>query len=387
MKINKAYKFRIYPTNKQIQYIEGCFNACRYVYNVSLDCEKQLYTLGAKSNLSPFSLAYHLKYYKIGSPWLKNYDAHALAYEMENLAGAFKKFFTGYKTGAGFPRFKSKNEPVQSFRTRIIGANIKLNEKGLKIPKIDDYIEIVQHREVEGKIKQVTITRKNGKYYTSIMTEINKDIPLVDIKKEVGVDMGLTHFMILDDGTKIDNPKFLDSSKVYMKILQRKFAKAKKGSNNHIKLKKQIAKLHEKISEKRKLFLHEESKKLIDNFDRIYIEDLNVKGMSASSKGTIENPGSMVKQKSGLNRNILDTGLGGFTDILKYKAKFSGKEVVKVGRFFASSKICSNCGDKNKELKLIDRLWVCTNCGAEHDRDINAAKNIKAEGRRSLINV
>ena len=378
MKFNKAYKFRLYPTKKQIGYIEGCFNACRYVYNVSLDCEKQLYELGATSNLSAFGLVYHLKYYKIKDEWLNKYDSMALEFEMHNLSDSYKKFFKG----AGFPKFKRKYDRKQSFRTR---QNIEVLENAIKIPKLKEPIETVIHREIEGKPKQMTIFRENDKYYVSIMVEIEKEIPNVNIiNKEVGIDTGIIAFATFSDGRKIDNPKFLKQSSEYMKTLQQKLAKAKKGSNNHKKLKKKISNLHEKIKNKRNLFLHEESRKIVNEFDRIFVENLNVKGMSATSRGTIEKPGKMVKQKSGLNRNILDTAPASFVSMLEYKTKFDGKEIGKVNKFYASSKICSCCDHKKDDLTLADRIWTCEKCGTEHDRDVNAAKNILVEGRRSL---
>ena len=377
MKFNKAYKFRLYPTKKQKEYLEGCFSACRYVYNVSLDCEKQLYELGAKSNLSAFGLAYHLKYYKISEPWLKDYDHRALEFEMENLASSFQKFFKG----GGFPRFKSKKDRKQSFRTR---KSISLLENSIKIPKIKTTIECVVHRKIEGVIKQFTISRENDKYYVSVMTEIQKNFAPREIKKEVGIDLGVKSFLTRDDGIKVENPQFLSQEAIHMSKLQQAFSRAKKGSNNHAKLRKKIADLHERISNKRNDFLHNESAKLINEFDRIYMEDLNVAGMTRSSKGTAEKPGKNVKQKSGLNRNILDVGLGNFKNMIEYKTNFNNKEVVKVNRFFASSKTCHKCGTKNDELKLSDRVWICSSCGEELDRDENAAKNIKAEGRRSL---
>jgi putative transposase len=217
------------------------------------------------------------------------------------------------------------------------------------------------------------------------MCFIEKDSPIISEPiKEVGIDLGIKSFLTRDDGVKVDNPKFLSGKSEHMVKLQQALARAKKGSNNHIKLKKKIADLHEKISNKRNNFLHNESAKLVNEFDRIYMEDLNVSGMTRSSKGTKETPGKKVKQKSGLNRNLLDVGLGEFKAMIEYKTKFNGKEVVKVNRFFASSKICNKCGVKNTDLKLSDRVWVCNTCGSELDRDENAAKNIKAEGRRSL---
>lgn len=378
-KINKAYKFRIYPKKSQIDYIEGCFNACRYVYNISLDCEKQLYQLGAKSNLSAFGLGYHLKYYKINDTWLNNYDSLALEFEMENLSQAFDKFFKG----GGYPKFKSKKDSRQSFRTRM---SIKLGDGWIKIPKLKDTIKCVVHRPVEGKIQQMTISRENGKYFVSIMSEFESEqIKPISIKSEVGIDIGIQHFIITDSGNKIENPKFLSEKSIHLKKIQQRLSKSKKGSNNHAKLKLKIANLHEKIKNKRKDFLHNQSANLLKKYDRIYLETLKIKNLTKSAKGDIDNPGKNVKSKSSLNKSILDIGAYMFKNMLTYKAKFRGKEVVQVSSYFPSSKLCSSCNTKNENLKLEDRTWTCGFCGTTHDRDVNAAVNIKSEGRKFLI--
>lgn len=378
MKINKSYKYRIYPTKNQIKYIEGCFSACRYVYNVSLDCEQQLYQLGGKSNISAFGLNYHITNYKISEPWLNNYDSLALAYEMENLSSAYKKFFKG----GGYPKFKSKNDPKQSFRTRM---SIKVLENGIKIPKLKKEIYAKIHRPIEGKLKQFTISRENGKYYVSAMCEIVKDIKPVEVNKVVGIDTGVKSFMVTSDNVVVDNPKFLTSELKHLKVLQQKLSRAKKGSNNREKIKNTISKVHKSISNKRENFLHNESRKLVNENDLICMEDLNIKGLTKSSKGTIEKPGKKVKQKSGLNRSITDVALGSFMSMVGYKASFDGKHTVKVNRFFSSSKTCSCCGTINKDLKLSDRVWTCDSCGTKLDRDYNAAVNIMTEGKKMFF--
>ena len=380
MKINKAYKYRIYPTKSQIEYIEGCFNACRYVYNVSLDCEQQLYQLGGKSSLSIFGLNYHLTNYKVSEPWLNNFDSRALVYEMENLSSAYNKFFKG----GGFPKFKSKSEPKQSFRTRV---SIKVLDNGIKIPKLKTVIYAKIHRPIEGKLKQFTISRENGEYYVSAMCEIVKDIQPVVVNKVVGIDPGIKSFIVTSDKVEVGNPKFLSSELKYLKVLQQKLSRAKKGSSNREKIKETISTLHKKIANKRENFLHNESRKLVNEYDLICMEDLNVKGMTKSSKGTIEKPGKKVKQKSGLNRSLSDVSLGSFVSMIDYKAKFDGKHTVKINRFYPSSKTCNCCGTINKELKLSDRTWTCDSCGIELDRDYNAALNIKDEGKRKFFEV
>ena len=381
MKINKAYKYRIYPTKSQIEYIEGCFNACRYVYNVSLDCEQQLYQLGCKSNLSAFGLSYHLRNYKILEPWLKNYDIYALCYEMENLSSAYGKFFKGQ---GGFPKFKSKGDIKQSFRTRF---HIEVLGNGIKIPKVKKTIYAKIHRPIEGKLKQFTISRDKGNYYVSAMCEIEKDIQPVVINKVVGIDLGIKSFIVTSDKVDVGNPKFLSSELKYLKLLQQKLSRAKKGSSNREKIKETISKLNKKIANKRENFLHNESIKLVNDYDLICMEDLDVKEMTKSSKGTIEKPGKNVKQKSGLNRSLSDVSLGSFVRMVEYKAKFDGKHTVKIDKFYPSSKTCNCCGTINNELKLSDRTWTCNSCGTELDRDYNAALNIKDEGKRKFFEV
>jgi len=381
MKINKAYKYRIYPTKSQIEYIEGCFNACRYVYNVSLDCEQQLYQLGCKSNLSTFGLSYHLRNYKILEPWLKNYDIYALCYEMENLSSAYSKFFKGQ---GGFPKFKSKGDIKQSFRTRF---HIEVLGNGIKIPKVKKTIYAKIHRPIEGKLKQFTISREKGNYYVSAMCEIEKDIQPVVINKVVGIDLGIKSFIVTSDKVDVGNPKFLSSELKYLKLLQQKLSRAKKGSSNREKIKETISKLNKKIANKRENFLHNESIKLVNDYDLICMEDLNVKEMTKSSKGTIKKPGKNVKQKSGLNRSLSDVSLGSFVRMVEYKANFDGKHTVKIDKFYPSSKTCNCCGTINKELKLSDRTWTCNSCGTELDRDYNAALNIKDEGKRKFFEV
>jgi putative transposase len=378
MKINKAFKYRIYPTKSQKEYIEGCFNACRYVYNVSLDCEQQLYELGGKSNISSFGLSYHLKNYKVSEPWLNNYDSVALVYEMENLSLSYKKFFSG----GGFPKFKSKNESKQSFRTR---QRIKLFDNGIKIPKVKSLIYAKIHRPIEGKLKQFTISREHGKYYVSAMCEIVKDIQPVEVNKVVGIDLGVKSFIVTSDNNVVDNQNFFKSEMNYLKVLKQKLSRAKKDSNNRQKIKEEISKLHNKISNKRDNFLHNESRKLVNEYDLICHEDLNLKGLTKSARGTIQKPGKNVKSKSGLNRAITDVGMGAFITMINYKTKFDGKHTAKVDRFFPSSKTCGCCGVKNDNLKLNDRIWSCSNCGTTLDRDYNAALNIKNEGKRKFF--
>lgn len=386
MKKNKAFKYRIYPTQKQIEYIEGAFRAARFIFNISFDREQKNYKSGVKSNLSTFGLNYHIKQHRKEFTFLKEYDSNIYNYEMENLSNAYSKFF---KKQGGFPKFKSPKDQSQSFRTRNTGpegTKCYINENGyLKIPKLKEPIEMVYHRPIVGKLKTVTISRKNGKYYASVMVEYHTDIKPVDVKKTIGIDLGIKSLIVTSDNEVIENPKFLKEHQEHLKVLQRNLARAKKGSNNRKKIAKSIANVYEKISNSRENFLHNVSKNLVDNNDLICIEDLNVKGMTKSNKGTVENPGKKVKQKSGLNRNILDAGFGIIKEMITYKADVSGKHIVKVGRFEPTSKKCYTCGDINTELTLKDRVWECKCCGSKNDRDHNAALNIREAGVKKFF--
>ena len=387
MKQNKAYKYRIYPTEKQIEYFEGAFKAGRHVYNVSLDCEKQIYQLGGKSNLSHFGLNYHIKNYRVKAPFLNEYDANIYSYEMEALSKAYKNFF---KNKVGYPKFKKESDTTQSFTTRpSTNQNVKnlyVTDDGyLKIPKVEKLIKIKYHRPIEGKIKTVTISKKHDKYYVSIMVEYTNNVKNVEVKKSVGIDLGVKTFVVTSDNEVIENPKHLTKNQEHLTVLQRKLSRAKKGSNNYKKIKKSISKIHEKVVNTRENFLHNESKKLVDNYDLICMEDLNVKGMTKSSKGTKENPGKNVKQKSGLNRNIIDVGFGKFKTMIGYKTKNSGKYLVEIGRFEPTSKKCNCCGTINKNLELKDRIWKCENCGETLNRDLNAALNIRDLGTKKFF--
>ncbi len=353
-----GYKYRIYPTKQQTELINKHIGACRFVYNIALETKNYAYASHRK-NLSCFDLMNQLPDLKKECEWLREIDSQALQQSVINLDKAFTQFFKGY---GKFPNFKKKNASIQSFRNPS-GFKIEIKNNKISFPKFREGIKFVQDRSFKGEIKSNTISRKStGKYFVSLLVEDGKSLPKpVKEKSAIGIDLGLNHFIITSDGIKVDNPKYLKKSIDRLKVLQRRLRNKKKGSNNKKKAYRKVALIHERISNQRKDFLHKLSTQLINNHDTLCMEDLNISGMVKNHK---------------LAQSISDAGWGEFVRQLKYKAEWNGKNILQIPTFEPSTKICSNCGATNHNLTLADRGWTCQ-CGATHDRDINAAINIK----------
>lgn len=358
----RAYKYRIYPNKSQITQIEKQFGACRFVYNWALE-QKIKYYETEKKSLSCFAVTNQLAILKKseGCKWLSESNSQALQMAIRNLDNAFTKFF---REKTGFPNWKSKKNPVQSFQ--IPQHYVVDFEKGnVKLPKIGK-IKASFSREFDGICKTATVSRSTtGKYYISILVDDGKELPEKEKFTDdttIGVDVGIKDFAILSDGEKIENPKYLKNSLQKLKVLSRRLSKKQKGSNNCKKAKLKLAKLHEKISNQRNDFQHKLSKRLVSENQAIALETLKVC--------------NMIKNHN-LAQPILDAGWSSFVTKLEYKADWYGKTVLRIGQFEPSSKICSNCGSHNKELTLDVRDWTCSSCNTHHDRDINAAINIK----------
>jgi len=351
----KAYKFRISPTSSQKELLNKHIGSSRFAYNLALETKTTAY-LGSKVNLSAFDIIKQLPDLKKECEWLKEVNSQTLQQSIQNMDIAFKRFFKG----AGFPKFKSKHKGKQSFS---VPQKVVVEDGMLLIPKFKKKgIKINVHREIKGTIKSATISRTpTGKYFASILVNTYQEAPKKAPIKEsttVGVDLGIKTFLVTSDSLEIENPKNLRKAQDKLKYVQRKYSK-----NKGKRTKQRLALLHEKVVNKRKDFLHKTSIKLIRENQTIALETLNVEGMLKNHN---------------LAQAISDVSWSTFVSMLEYKAGWYGKNILRIGRFAPSSKACSCCGYINKELQLKDREWTCKSCGAAHDRDVNAAINIKS---------
>lgn len=354
----KAYKYRIYPNKVQEEMFSKHFGSARFVYNWGLENKIKIYQTTGKG-ISCFDLIKKMvAELKPEHVWLSEVNSQSLQMSLRNLDNAFTKFF---KKSAKFPKFKSKHGK-QSFQCPQ-HCSVDFSSNKINIPKIKN-IKIKIDREFTGKIKTVTISKTpTGKYFVSILVDNGINLPATNNPtkdKSIGVDLGIKDFAVLSTGEKITNPKHLKSSEKRLKRKQRQLSKKKKGSANRSKACKKVALLHEKVANKRKDFLHKLSKRLIDENQAVCLEDLAVK--------------NMIKNQH-LSKAISAVGWGMFRSFCEYKAEWYGKTTIIIGRFEPSSKMCDNCGSINRNLKLKDRSWAC-GCGATHDRDILAARNI-----------
>ncbi|KKH46359.1 transposase [Methanosarcina sp. 1.H.T.1A.1] len=357
----KAYKYRIYPDKNQEEFINLHFGACRFVYNWALEQKIKTYQQTKKS-ISRFDLQKILVHeVKPSNEWLKKANSQALLACLVNVESAFTKFF---REKSGFPNFKSKKNPVQSYQMPQ-HYTVDFERNVIKLPKMGE-VEAVLHRRFEGTMKTATISRScTRKYFISILVDNGVELPdkqEISESNTVGIDVGIKDFAVLSTGEKVENPKYLKNSLKRMKCLQKRVSKKVKGSNNRTKARHHLSKIHETISNQRNNFQHQLSSKLICENQAISLETLNVKGM--------------VKNHC-LAQSISDAGWSSFVTKLEYKADWLGKTILRIGRFEPSSKICNVCGYHNSNLTLKVREWVCPDCKTQHDRDINAAINIK----------
>lgn len=372
--VNRGYKYRIYPNKNQEILIQKTFGCVRFIYNKMLENRIETYEkykdskteLKKQKNRTPAS-------FKGEYPWLKEVDSLALANAQMDLDKAYNNFFKSPKVG--YPKYKSKHKDRKSYTTNNQRGSIRIIDKShIRVPILKD-IKIKMHRPLKenSSIKSATISQTpTGKYFISILVEYPEEITTpIEPRKEsiIGLDYSSTSLYIDDCGEPADYPKYYRQAEEKLKREQRKLSKREKGSKNREKQRQKVAKLHEKVANQRRDFLHKESRQIANAYDAVIVEDIDMKAIS---------------QCLNLGKSTSDNGYGKLRIYLEYKLMEEGKQLIKIDKWYPSSKLCNHCKTVNKELTLSQRSWKCSNCGEELDRDINAAINIKNEGYKIL---
>ena len=360
--MEKAYEYRIYPTEEQRELIVKTFGCARYVYNKALELQQS-----SDTTLSLFVLNNYVNQLKKqdATAWLKEPDKFSLTYSVKALVNAISNHRKNPKH-FNVPHFK-KRKYRQSYKTSFTNNNIAVLDGAVKLPKLGR-VKAAIHRPITGRIINATIKQvPSGKYFISICTTDNE----LPIKKElnnaVGLDVGIKDFATDSNGNAYGNKHFYKSCENKLKQEHRKLSRKQKDSKNWNKQRIKLAKIYETIANKRKDYIHKITSKLVDENQVICIEDINTSGLMRNSK---------------LSKSIAEQGWYEFKRQLEYKCNWYGRSLVVIDRFYPSSKLCNNCGWKNTQLKLCDRKWTCPDCGMELDRDFNAADNVKDEGIR-----
>ena len=382
---NKAFKYRIYPTKEQKIMLSKTFGCVRFIYNSELYFGMETYEETGKPNIIPYAR------FKGEHEWLKEVDSLALANAQQNLESAYAKFLkekepayskktkekaerTGkeltYYDCKGHPKFKRKNEG-QSYTTNLVGNNIRISDGKLRVPKLGE-LKMKEHRSAPNDyvLKSVTISKTpTDKYYASILYEYIQEISEVIPEAAIGMDFSMGNGYVDNGGNKTQYPKYYRDQEVRLGREQRKLSHMEKDSANYKKQNININLIHEKIGNQRRDYLHKESRRIANFYDLVGVEDLNMQAMAQALK---------------FGKTVHDTGWGMFREFLEYKMNEQGKHFIKIDKWYPSSKKCSTakCAYHNKELTMDIREWVCPECGAVHDRDINAAINIRNEAVR-----
>jgi len=356
-KIYKAYKFRIYPTKTQVDFLNKQFGAVRFIYNYFLNQrDTQFKETGKSDNYYAQTKTLKLMKGQKEFKWLKEINSQTCQQALQCLDAAYLKFF---RKETAFPRFKKKKNH-QSF---CVPQHFKILEKGIIIPKLKSQIKCKFHREIIGEVKSLTISKTPiGKYFVSILVEQENKYKQTSEGK-IGIDLGIKDFVTLSSGTKYSFSVSKKTKK--LKKLQHYYSKKQKNSKRKEKLRLKIAKIYEKITNSRLDFQHKLSNKLTNEYQTICLESLKIKNMMKNHK---------------LAKAIGEASWFSFVNMLQYKGKWKGCDIIQIDQFYPSSKTCSVCNWKKEDLKLSDRSWICPNCGTVHDRDINAAKNILTYG-------
>ncbi|WP_026211039.1 RNA-guided endonuclease InsQ/TnpB family protein [Gallibacterium anatis] len=373
MLLRKAFKFEIMPNGEQSRKIKQFCGCCRFVFNRALVWQNEQYQQDNNQKFSYSKIANLLPQWKKELSWLKECHSQVLQQSLKDLESAFKNFF---QQRADFPKFKKKGLK-ESFRFPQ-GCKLEQNNNRIWLPKIG-WVRYRNSREVIGEIKNVTVSQKCGRFFVSIQTEFEYQISIHN-GGEIGIDMGVARFATLSNGEYFEPLNAFKTYKGKLAKLQRQLKNKVKFSQNWQKLKAKIAKLHHKIANCRKDFLHQTSSKISKNHAMIYIEDLQVANMSKSAKGTAEQHGKNVAAKSGLNRAILDQSWFEFRRQLDYKTQWQGGFLVAVPPQ-NSSRTCPCCGHISKENRQTQAHFECVECGYTENADVVGAMNVLARGR------
>ena len=364
--MNKTFEYRIYPNAKQQELLQKTFGCCRYVYNKVLGLRQDNY----KKNKSTQSINSYItqipSWKKTEAPWLSEVDSQALQQSLRDLDKAYKNFFLN-PGKVGFPKFKSKHSNRKSYRTNNIAV---IDNKHMKLPKLGIMRARIS-RSIEGRVLSATVKQApSGKYFVSICCT---DTPIPSQPKAsidmLGIDAGIHAVATCSNGVRLINPRYLAKNEKKLVREQRRLSRKQKGSANREKQRVRVARVHEKIANQRKDTLHKFSTYAVRESQAIAVEDLHIKGMQKNHH---------------LAKAVGDASMSEMIRQLEYKCAWYGRGFLKVGRFYPSSKTCSDCGYVHNELTLTEREWKCPKCGKQHDRDLNAALNIALEGKRLL---
>ena len=365
---NKAFEFRIYPNKEQKILLARTFGCTRLVFNHFLALRKERYE-ESRETVSYYQCTKELTRLKKERTFLKEVDSVALQQSLRHLDTAFDRFFKG---DSKYPKFKCKHKGKKTYSSICINNNIRLENGKIRLPKLGP-VKIKQHRPVpcDWTLRSVTVKQvPSGKYFVSILFEYESQVREKKPEKVIGLDYSMPKLYVSSEGEKIEYPHYYRRTEERLAKEQRALSRMEKGSRNYIKQRIKIAKLHEKIANRRKDFLHKESYRIAESYDAVCIEDLDMKGMS---------------QALNFGKSVHDNGWGMFREMLRYKLEDRGKRLIVTDKWFPSSQICSECGSIHPEVKdLSVKEWFCDCCLTYHDRDENAAKNIKREGMRQL---
>jgi putative transposase len=359
----KGYKFRIYPNKEQMRFLANVFGCNRFVYNYMLEWHNKVYKNEKRClHLKEMNAMLPVLKKQEETKWLGAVIAQSLQMSVKDLENAFNRYF---KKVSAHPTFKSKYDR-QCFK---IPQNFKFKDGKIKIPKLDSWIKVHVSLEEEGKILYMHISKTpTDKYYVSLTVAGTKKT-FEKTGKQAGIDLGIKEAVILSDGTIYKNIKAFKSLEKKLAYEQRQLAKKQKGSNSRQRQRKKVALLHERIANMRKDFISKITTEIVKNHDTLCAEDLAVANLIKNHK---------------LAKSLADVSLGRIRTELKYKCAWHDRVYIEIDRFYPSSKTCSGCGWIKQDLTLADRSWTCQSCGAHHDRDINAAKNILAEGLKIM---